>query len=119
LLTDRQATLLRTAVERGYDDTPRDRTLTGLTDHVGVAKSTRGGTLHPVESRVVRRFVGDDPALDAHLSDRPRVAPHRRTRTHASSGRRRRSEGPSRATTGPTSRSDAGSGPDLAGTGGS
>jgi predicted DNA binding protein len=69
LLTDRQESLLRTAVERGYYDTPRNCTLTELADHVGVAKSTCSETLHRAESRVVRRFVGDDPALDARLSD--------------------------------------------------
>lgn len=57
LLTDRQAAVLRTAVEQGYYDTPRTCTLTELADALGVAKSTCSETLHRAEGTVVKRFV--------------------------------------------------------------
>jgi hypothetical protein len=62
LLTDRQSTLVETAVEEGYYDTPRDCTLTELADAVGVAKSTASETLHRAEEKVIKEFV-DDPEL--------------------------------------------------------
>ena len=58
LLTDRQRRLLRTAVESGYYDTPRDCTLTELAEAVGIAKSTCSETLHRAEGTVIKRFVG-------------------------------------------------------------
>jgi predicted DNA binding protein len=57
LLTDRQAAVLQTAVERGYYDTPRECTLTELADALGVAKSTCSETLHRAEETVIKRFV--------------------------------------------------------------
>ncbi|MFB6167238.1 MAG: helix-turn-helix domain-containing protein [Haloferacaceae archaeon] len=57
LLTDRQATVLETAVEHGYYDTPRECTLTELAGVLGVAKSTCSETLHRAEETVVKRFV--------------------------------------------------------------
>jgi predicted DNA-binding protein YlxM (UPF0122 family) len=57
LLTDRQRRLLRTAVESGYYDTPRDCTLTELAEAVGIAKSTCSETLHRAEGKVIKRFV--------------------------------------------------------------
>jgi len=57
LLTDRQETVLLTAVELGYYDTPRECTLTELADHLGVAKSTCSETLHRAEETVVKRFA--------------------------------------------------------------
>ncbi len=64
LLSERQATLLETAVECGYYDTPRRCTLTDLADEVGIAKSTCSETLHRAESTVVRRFVDTHLAAD-------------------------------------------------------
>lgn len=58
LLTDRQETVLRTAVNLGYYDTPRGCTLTELADHLGIAKSTCSETLHRAEETVVKRFAG-------------------------------------------------------------
>ncbi len=55
--SDRQATVLGAAVERGYDDTPRQCTLTELADALGVAKSTCSETLHRAEETVVKQFV--------------------------------------------------------------
>lgn len=59
LLTDRQASLLETAVEEGYYDTPRDCTLTELAEGVGIAKSTASETLHRAESQIIKEYVGD------------------------------------------------------------
>jgi hypothetical protein len=59
LLTDRQSTLVETAVEEGYYDTPRDCTLTDLAEEVGVAKSTASETLHRAEGKIVKEFVDE------------------------------------------------------------
>jgi predicted DNA binding protein len=59
LLTDRQSTLVDTAVEEGYYDTPRDCTLTDLAAEVGVAKSTASETLHRAEGKIVKEFVDE------------------------------------------------------------
>jgi len=59
LLTDRQSTLVETAVEEGYYDTPRDCTLTDLAAEVGVAKSTASETLHRAEGKIVKEFVDE------------------------------------------------------------
>lgn len=56
-LTERQWRLVSEAVERGYYDTPRGTTLTGLADAVGIAKSTCSETLHRAEERIVKHFV--------------------------------------------------------------
>ena len=60
LLTGRQLTLLETAVEEGYYDTPRTCTLTELAASVEIAKSTCSETLHRAEEKVVKQFVGED-----------------------------------------------------------
>lgn len=57
LLTDRQRELLAEAVEAGYYDTPRECSLTELSDRVGVAKSTASETLHRVEEKIVKEYV--------------------------------------------------------------
>lgn len=59
LLTDRQESLLETAVEEGYYDTPRGCTLTELADAVDIAKSTASETLHRAESQIIKEYVGD------------------------------------------------------------
>lgn len=59
LLTDRQATLVETAVEEGYYDTPRDCTLTDLAEEIGVAKSTASETLHRAEGKIIKEFVDE------------------------------------------------------------
>jgi predicted DNA binding protein len=57
LLTDRQRRVLRTAVDRGYYDTPRECTLTELATELDVAKSTLSEVLHRAEGRVLKRAV--------------------------------------------------------------
>ena len=59
LLTDRQSTLVETAVENGYYDTPRDCTLTDLAEAVGIAKSTASETLHRAEGKIIKQFVDE------------------------------------------------------------
>ncbi len=58
-LTDTQLELVRTAVEAGYYDTPRECSLTELAETVGIAKSTCSETLHRAEGKIVERFVED------------------------------------------------------------
>lgn len=64
LLTKPQREILVTAIEEGYYDTPRECTLTGLAETVGVAKSSASERLHRAESRVIR-----DWAAEAFLTD--------------------------------------------------
>lgn len=59
LLTDRQASLVRTAVEAGYYDTPRGCSLTELAEAVGLAKSTTSETLHRAEGKIIKEFLAD------------------------------------------------------------
>jgi predicted DNA binding protein len=61
LLTEKQRHLVRTAVELGYYDTPRDCTLTELANEVGLAKSTCSETLHRAEEAMVKHFIEDLP----------------------------------------------------------
>lgn len=61
-LTDRQWSLVRTAVDNGYYDTPRECSLTDLADEVDLAKSTLSETLHRAEGRIVKRFVRNHAA---------------------------------------------------------
>lgn len=56
-LTDHQWTVLRTAIERGYYDTPRTCTQYELAETLGVAKSTCSETLHRAEERVIKQFL--------------------------------------------------------------
>lgn len=57
LLTDRQESIVRAAVEHGYYDTPRRCSLTELADELGLAKSTASETLHRAEEKIVKQFV--------------------------------------------------------------
>jgi hypothetical protein len=59
LLTAKQDDLVRTAVEAGYYDTPRDCTLTDLAETVGLAKSTCSETLHRAEGQIIKQFVAE------------------------------------------------------------
>jgi len=56
-LTDRQREIVRTAVEEGYYDTPRECSLTELAEAVGIAKSSCSDTLHRAEETIVKEFV--------------------------------------------------------------
>ncbi|PSP75777.1 helix-turn-helix domain-containing protein [Halobacteriales archaeon QS_3_64_16] len=70
LLTDRQRRVLRTAVDRGYYDTPRECTLTELATELDVAKSTLSEVLHRAEGRVLKQVVAsstDPPTLDTGI----------------------------------------------------
>ncbi len=63
LLTDRQATLVQAAVEKGYYDTPRGCTLTELAESVDLAKSTCSETLHRAEGKIIKSFVENAASL--------------------------------------------------------
>ncbi|MFB6112755.1 MAG: helix-turn-helix domain-containing protein [Halodesulfurarchaeum sp.] len=60
LLTDRQSSLIQTAVESGYYDTPRECTLTELADREGLAKSTASETLHRAEGKIIKEFLSNE-----------------------------------------------------------
>jgi hypothetical protein len=60
LLTERQAWLLREAIDRGYYDTPRRITLVELAEEVGIAKSTCSEILHRVEGQVLKQLLDGD-----------------------------------------------------------
>jgi predicted DNA binding protein len=64
VVTDRQRALIETAVERGYYDTPRTCTLTGLADHLDIAKSTASERLHRAEGAIIRAFAADTSVVD-------------------------------------------------------
>lgn len=57
LLTDCQHDVIRTAVELGYYDTPRDCTQEELAEALDVAKSTCSETLHRAEEQIIKRFI--------------------------------------------------------------
>ena len=59
LLTDRQASLVETAVDEGYYDTPRTCTLTELAEKEGLAKSTCSETLHRAEGKIIKEFLSE------------------------------------------------------------
>ena len=62
VLTESHLRLVQEAIDAGYDDTPRECSLTDLSDHVGIAKSTCSETLHRVEEQILKQFVLDHPA---------------------------------------------------------
>lgn len=64
LLSDRQRSLLATAVDLGYYDTPRTCTLTELAEYLGIAKSTASERIHRAESAVIKAFV--EERVDSH-----------------------------------------------------
>lgn len=59
-LTNRQLETVSLAVECGYYDTPRQCSLTELSDALGLAKSTVSETLHRAEGAVVKSFLADE-----------------------------------------------------------
>jgi predicted DNA binding protein len=65
MLTDRQRRVLRSAVERGYYDTPRTCTLTDLAREIDVAKSTLSEVLHRAEGTVLKRVMASPTDLAA------------------------------------------------------
>jgi hypothetical protein len=68
LLTERQLDLVRTAIEEGYYDTPRQCSLTELASVSDVAKSTCSDTLHRAEGKVMKQFIENLP--DATTAER-------------------------------------------------
>lgn len=68
-LTGKQHSLVTTAVELGYYDTPRECSLTDLADSVGLAKSTVSETLHRAESTLIKSALGSVPARHASRVD--------------------------------------------------
>jgi len=64
IVSDRQRDLIETAVERGYYDTPRACTLTGLADHLDIAKSTASERLHRAEGAIIQAFIADASVVD-------------------------------------------------------
>lgn len=60
LLTDRQESLLRAAVDGGYYDTPRRITLIELAEKLDIAKSTCSEILHRAEGQVLKQFLTGD-----------------------------------------------------------
>ena len=65
MLTDRQRRVLRSAVERGYYDTPRPCTLTDLAREIDVAKSTLSEVLHRAEGTVLKHVMASPTDLAA------------------------------------------------------
>lgn len=61
VLSDRQAELLRAALEAGYYDTPRETSLTELAEGVGIAKSTCSEILQRAEGAVIKEFLQNLP----------------------------------------------------------
>jgi len=58
-LTDRQREVLKTAVDRGYYDNPRQATHEDIAADVDVSPSTVGEHLRKIESRVFEKLVRD------------------------------------------------------------
>jgi len=62
LLTETQAELVEAAVDAGYYDTPRECSLTELSERVDIAKSTCSETLHRAEEKIIKSFVDGEAA---------------------------------------------------------
>ncbi|MFC4246325.1 helix-turn-helix domain-containing protein [Natribaculum luteum] len=59
ILTDRQRELLLAAVDGGYYATPRETTLTGVADDLGISKATCSDVLHRAEGSIISWFVDE------------------------------------------------------------
>lgn len=57
LLTDRQRQVVLRGIERGYYDTPREETLTGLAADLDISKATASDILHRAEGKVLKWFA--------------------------------------------------------------
>lgn len=71
LLTDRQQRLITEATERGYYDSPRRCTLTGLAAGMGISKSVASGILHRAEGRIIKQFLGVPIESEVRQTDFP------------------------------------------------
>jgi predicted DNA binding protein len=56
ILTDRQEEVLFTAIERGYYNSPRECTLTGVAEELEIAKSTCSAMLQRAEGAIIEYF---------------------------------------------------------------
>lgn len=64
ILTDRQQDIIRTALERGYYDSPRKCTQEELATEFDMAKSTCSEILHRAEERIIKQFEdGNQPVF--------------------------------------------------------
>ncbi|MFB6162260.1 MAG: helix-turn-helix domain-containing protein [Halococcoides sp.] len=71
LLTDRQWTIVQTALDSGYYDTPRTCTQEELASEVGLAKSTCSDLLHRAEEKIIKRLAApesDGPGRSNHVA---------------------------------------------------
>jgi len=55
-LTDKQRSVMETALRMGYYDTPREASLSDVADELGIAKSTCSETIHRAEEKLVKDF---------------------------------------------------------------
>jgi len=65
LLTENQFSLVETALEAGYYDTPRDCTLVALAEDLDMAPSTVSETLHRAEERLIKEVMGSESAAES------------------------------------------------------
>ncbi|MBS3761178.1 MAG: helix-turn-helix domain-containing protein [Halodesulfurarchaeum sp.] len=63
LLTDRQLSLIKTASDAGYYDSPRNATLTEVADAADIAKSTCSETLQRAEGKIIGEFLSDEESM--------------------------------------------------------
>jgi hypothetical protein len=63
LLTDRQLSLIKTAYEAGYYDSPRNATLTEVAAAADIAKSTCSETLQRAEGKIIGEFLSDEGSI--------------------------------------------------------
>lgn len=63
LLTDKQLSLIKTAQEAGYYDSPRTATLTEVADAAGIAKSTCSETLQRAEGKIIGEFLAEEDSV--------------------------------------------------------
>lgn len=64
ILTDRQQEVIRTALEQGYYDSPRECTQEDLATELGMAKSTCSEILHRAEEQIIKQFEdGNQPVF--------------------------------------------------------
>lgn len=64
VLTDRQQEVIRTALDRGYYDSPRECTQEDLATELDMAKSTCSEILHRAEEQIIKQFEdGNQPVF--------------------------------------------------------
>jgi predicted DNA binding protein len=61
LLSERQLSIVLSALDHGYYDTPRQCTLTELAEELEIAKSTCSDLLHRAEEVIIKEFMQDLP----------------------------------------------------------